>query len=87
MTWQSHSKRWPDFRNNPPQAGDKCLLGEARHGWKVRLLHSGDVIEVLTGFEQNTRVHRRGDAAVQLLPNETEVEVIDPKRNRNFQPG
>lgn len=86
MTWQSYAKRWPDS-NRPPQAGERCLLGQARHGWKVRLLLSGDPVEVLTGFEQNTRVHRRGDQAVQLLPNDTEVEIIDPKRDRSFKPG
>lgn len=87
MPWQSHYKRWPDPKNHPPQPGERCLLGEARHGWKVRLLLSGDVVEVLSGFESNTRVHRQGDQAVQLLSNQTEVEIIDPKRDRRFNPG
>lgn len=87
MPWQSHYKRWPDPKNHPPQPGDRCLLGEARNGWTVRLVNSGDEVEVRTGFETNTRVHRRGDVAVQLLLNDTEVEIIDPKTSRVFQPG
>lgn len=85
MAWDMYYKRWD--KNNQPKPGDRCLLGETYHGWKVRLVQSGDVVEVLSGFEKRTRVHRKGDTMVQLLPNTVDVEIIDPKRDRNFQPG
>lgn len=90
MAWDMYYKRWGSHRGSSwvePKPGDRCLLGEAHHGWRVRLVGSGDEVEVLSGFEKNTRVHRRGDVAVQLLPNDVEVEIVDPKKERDFQPG
>lgn len=84
MSWTSYYKRFP---GNDPQPGDRCLLSECPHGWKVRLVHTGDEIRVLTGFETNTRVHRRGDPAVQLLPNDAEVEIVSPESDIRFYPG
>lgn len=84
MAWEMYYRRWDKAKAQP---GDRCLLGEAYHGWKVQDIGSGDVMEVLSGFEKNTRVHRKGEKAVQLLPNNLEVVVVDPTRERSFKPG
>lgn len=84
MAWQMYYDRW---RNQEPQPGDRCLLGECHHGWKVLDRVTGDVYEVLSGFEKNTRVYRKGDTMVQLVSNQVDVEVLDPRRGREFKPG